>query len=73
VNIVRALKAEASKLQKQLGSINSAIEVLNGSGRKHRLIRTEPKKRHRMSRAGRLAIARAQRERWAKVKKAAKA
>jgi len=62
MDILSALKSEASKLQKQLNSINSAIGVLggkNGVGR--------GKKRH-MSASARARIAKAQRARWAKVR-----
>ena len=66
MDILSALKNEASKLQQQLETVNSAIKALGGknsvsrgNGRK--------KKRH-MSAAGRRAIARAQRLRWKKIK-----
>ncbi|PYT70095.1 MAG: hypothetical protein DMG39_16745 [Acidobacteria bacterium] len=57
-----ALKDEASKLQKQLNSINSAIEILGGKnsvgrGRKRRV---SPSARGKMSRA--------QKARWAKMR-----
>ena len=66
MDILSALKSEASKLEQRLDSLNSAIKVFGGrnsvsygNGRK--------KKRH-MSAAGRRAIARAQRLRWKKIK-----
>ena len=69
MDIVSALKSEASKLQKQLNGINSAIKILGGknsvSGGKH------PKKR-RLSASARAKIAKAQKARWAKVRAAKK-
>ena len=62
MEIVSALKSEASKLQKQLNSINSAIGVLGGKNSVGR-----PRKRH-MSASARARIAKAQRARWAKVR-----
>ena len=62
MNILAALKTEASKLQRQLDALNSAIKVL---GEKNSVSR--PKKR-RMSASARARIAKAQRARWAKVR-----
>ena len=50
MNILEALKSEASKLQKQLNSVNSAIGILGGKngvgrvkgGKKRRLSAREP-------------------------------
>ena len=69
MDILSALKSEASKLQQQLNRVNSAIEALGGRnsiGRPngHR------RKRH-MSASARARIAKAQRARWARIKKAA--
>jgi hypothetical protein len=52
------LEQERSRLASQLQQLNSAISVLNGTGRTRRGI----------SAAGRARIAAAQRARWAKVK-----
>ena len=68
MGILSALKSEASKLQNQLSSINSAIEVLGGS---NSVGRGRRKKWH-MSATARARIAKAQRARWAKVKAAKK-
>ncbi len=67
MNILLALKSEASKLQKQLNSINSALGVLGGYNSVGR-----DKKRH-MSAAGRAAISKATKARWAKWRAAMKA
>ena len=66
MDIVSALKSEASKLQKQLNSISSAVKVLGGKNSVGR-----PKERH-MSASARARIAKAQRARWAKVRAAKK-
>ena len=62
MNILSALKSEASKLQKQLNSINSAIGVLGGKNSVGR-----DKKRH-VSASARAKMSKAQRARWAKVR-----
>ena len=66
MDILSALKNEASKLEQQLDGLNSAIKALGGrnsfgpgNGRR--------RKRH-VSAAARARMARAQRARWAKVK-----
>ena len=64
MDILSALKTEASKLQQQLDTLNSAIKALggkNGVGR--------GKKWH-MSASAKARIAKAQRKRWAKVRAA---
>jgi len=69
MNILAALKSEASKLQRQLNGINSAIEILggrNGVGRSKRA------KTRRLSASVRAKIAKAQKARWAKVRAAKK-
>jgi hypothetical protein len=66
MNILSALKTEASKLQGQLDTLNSAIGILGGKNRVGR-----PKKWH-MSASARARIAKAQGARWAKVKAAKK-
>ena len=68
VDILSVLKSEASKLQTQLNSINSAMEILGG---KNSVGRGRRKKWH-MSASAKARIARAQRARWAKVKAARK-
>ena len=62
MNILAALKAEASKLQQQLDTLNSAMKVLGEQNSVRR-----PKKR-RMSASARARIAKAQKARWAKVR-----
>ena len=69
MEIVSALKKEASKLQKQLNSINSAVEILGG---KNGVGRVKGGKKRRLSASARARIARAQRARWAKVRAARK-
>jgi len=62
MNILEALKDEASKLQRQLDSVNTAIKVLggrNGVGR--------DKKRH-VSGTARAKMSKAQKARWAKMR-----
>ena len=67
MDILSALKNEASKLQQQLETVNSAIKALGGgsnlggNGRR--------RKRH-VSAAARAKMARSQRARWAKIKAA---
>ena len=68
MEIVSALKSEASKLQNQLNSINSAMEILGGKNSVGRP-NGRRKKRH-MSASARARIAKAQRARWAKIKAA---
>jgi hypothetical protein len=60
------LKSEASKLQKQLNSINSAVEILGGKNSVGR-----GKKRH-VSASARAKMSRAKKARWAKVRAARK-
>ena len=69
MNIVSALKSEASKLQQQLDTIHSAMKILSG---KNSVSRGKRGKNRRMSASGRARIAKAQRARWAKVKAAKK-
>ena len=66
MDILSALKNEASKLQQQLDGLNSAIKALGGrnsSGRGN----GRKRKRH-VSAAARAKMARSQRARWAKIK-----
>ena len=67
MNILAALKTEASKLQHQLDTLNSAMKILGGKNSVNRGKRG--KKRH-MSASARARIAKAQRARWAKIKAA---
>ena len=69
MNILSALKSEASKLQQQLDTINAALKVLGGKNSVNHGKR--PKKR-RMSASAKARIAKAQRVRWAKVRAAKK-
>ena len=64
MDILSALKTEASKLQHQLDTLNSAIKAL---GRRNSVGRGG--KRH-FSAAARAKMARSQRARWAKVRAA---
>ena len=68
MNILSALKSEASKLQQQLDTLNSTMKILggkNGVGRPN----GRKRKRH-VSAAARAKMARSQRARWAKVRAA---
>lgn len=66
MDILSALKSEASKLQKRLDSLNSAIKALGGENNTGR-----GGKRY-FSAASRAKMARAQRARWARTKAAKK-
>jgi hypothetical protein len=66
MDILSALKNEASKLQKQLDTINAAIKVLGGKNDV-----TRPEKRN-VSASARAKMAKAQKARWAKIKAAKK-
>jgi peptidoglycan hydrolase CwlO-like protein len=70
MNILQSLKSERDRLQKDVNSLNAAINALGGSTG-----RTTASKRPILSAAARARIAAAQRARWAKVraKKAGKA
>ena len=62
MNILEALKDEASKLQRQLDSVHTAIKALGGrNGVGH------DKKRH-VSATARAKMSKAQKARWAKVR-----
>jgi hypothetical protein len=68
--IVAHLEKSASSLRAELERVESAIRALSGGaelGRPH-----GTKRKPKISKAGRAAIARAQRERWAKLKAAKK-
>ena len=66
MDILSGLKSEASKLQKKLDTLKSAIEILNGKNGVGR------GKRRRLTRSARARIAKAQRARWAKARAAKK-
>lgn len=65
MDILSALKNEASKLQQQLDTVNAAIKILGGKNSVGR------KKRH-FSASARAKMAKAQKARWAKIKAAKK-
>ena len=65
MNILSALKSEASKLQQQLDTINSAMKILGG---KNSVSRGQRGKKRHLSASARARISRAQRARWAKVR-----
>lgn len=67
MDILSALKSEASKLQEKLDTINAAMKMLGGKSTSRG---TRGKKRH-LSPSARARIAKAQRARWARIKKAA--
>ena len=59
------IQAKMSELRRRLGTrTNGSIAV--------KTVRTQPRRKHRMSAEGRARIAAAQRARWAKAKKSAK-
>jgi hypothetical protein len=75
MNILAAIKREERKLEKQLGKLNhqlsgvrAAAKALGGSAEREVI---DVKKRV-LSAAGRAAIAKAAKKRWAKVRKQAK-
>ena len=68
MDILSALKSEASKLQQQLDGLNSATKALGGSNNSGRG-NGRRRKRH-VSAAARARMARAQRARWAKARAA---
>ena len=70
MDILSALKNEASKLQHQLDGLNSAIKALGGRNSVGRP--TGRRKKRHMSASARARIAKAQRARWKKVRAAKK-
>jgi hypothetical protein len=75
MDILAAIKREERKLEKQLGKLNhqlngvrAAAKALGGSA-EHEVIGA---KKRTLSAAGRAAIAKAAKNRWAKVRKRAK-
>ena len=67
MDILSALKSEASKVQQQLNTINAAMKILGG---KNSVSRGKRGKKRRMSASARARIAKAQKARWAKVRAA---
>lgn len=68
MDILSALKSEASKLQQKLDTINAAMKMLGG---KDSVTRSKRGKKRHLSAGARARIAKAQRARWARIKKAA--
>ena len=75
MNILAAIKREEKKLEKQLGKLNhqlsgvrAAAKALGGSAERE----VVSVKKRVLSAAGRVAIAKAAKKRWAKVRKQAK-
>lgn len=66
MDILAALKNEASKLQHQLDTVNAAIKVLGGKNG------VGPAKKRHFSASARAKMAKAQKARWAKIKAAKK-
>jgi hypothetical protein len=71
MDVIAALKDEATKLKKQLDTVLHAMHLLSGDKGKSNS-KTVPIKRRRMSAAGKARIAAAQKARWAKVRAAKK-
>jgi hypothetical protein len=70
--IVKQMKKEREKVEKQLSALNLALSAFVGTY--YRAKPTKPtRKKRTMSAAGRKKIAAAQRARWAKVKREKKA
>ena len=70
MDILSALKTEASKLQQKLDGLNSAMKILGGKNSVSRG-NGRRKKRH-VSASARAKMAKTQRARWAKIKAAKK-
>lgn len=66
MNILSALKTEASKLQRQLDTVNAAIHVLRGKNT------VGSYKKRAVSASARAKMSRAQKARWAKARAAKK-
>jgi hypothetical protein len=64
--IVKQLKKERDKVEKQLSGLNAALAAFVGTY--HGAKPTPTRKRRKISAAGRKRIAAAQRARWAKIR-----
>jgi hypothetical protein len=73
MDVIAALRDEATRLKKQLDTVLHAMQLLGGSrGKTKSKSETVPMKRRRMSAAGKARIAAAQKARWAKIRVAKK-
>jgi hypothetical protein len=75
MNILAAIKREERKLEKQLGKLQHQLNGVRAAAKAlgHSTVREVPSvKKHVLSAAGRAAIAKAARKRWARVRKQAK-
>jgi hypothetical protein len=63
--VVRQLHVKRRQTEQELGRIDRAIKALTSLGG---ILEPTVRRKHKMSAAGRAAIAKAQRERWAKLK-----
>ena len=70
MDILKALQGEESKLLKKAHTIRAAIDMLGGNS--SGVEGNGRRKHHKMSRAGRAAISKAQRARWAAKRKGEK-
>ena len=67
--VVKDLTAERTRLASELAQVSSALRVLGAVGRRPHASNSAPTRKHRISKAGREAIARAARKRWAAWRK----
>ena len=65
---VRALKQEEQALQRQLESVQAKINELDGIGKASKSGGARKKSSRRLSQAGRAAISKAAKKRWAKYR-----
>jgi hypothetical protein len=73
MDVIAALRDEATRLKKQLDTVLHAMHLLgNGKGKDKSKSNALPIKRRAMSAAGKARIAAAQKARWAKVRAAKK-
>lgn len=71
-NVVEILQAEKKALQNRLAALETAIRALNGAVMRSTVAKTvkrATRKGKKMSAATRAKIAKAAKERWAKIKK----
>jgi beta-phosphoglucomutase-like phosphatase (HAD superfamily) len=73
MDIIGALKQEASRLEQQLTAVQGAIAALNGTAKTavslgHASSQRGTKTRRTLSAAGRARMSRAAKARWAKIK-----